>query len=155
MWEKKDLDSTKSTLTSGIIMCWERIDKRMGSKRGTVYWDQKWYEHGWMDGWMDEWMRTSVHGRTLCKEYSLAPSPSTEPWSNALGRVISMNKPNIQFNVCSLFRRSLNHISILRVTLNEKHQQTMMAALRHSHGLDSSTNTLLHFFLASRQFTTL
>ena len=59
-----------------------------------------------MDGWMDGWMRTSVHGRTLCKEYSLAPSPSTEPWSNALGRVISMNKPNIQFNVCSLFTQS-------------------------------------------------
>ena len=45
MWEKKDLDSTKSTLTSGIIMCWERIDKREGSEQGTVYWDQKWYEH--------------------------------------------------------------------------------------------------------------
>ena len=45
MWEKKNLDSTKSTLTSGIIMCWERIDKREGSEQGTVYWDQKWYEH--------------------------------------------------------------------------------------------------------------
>ena len=45
MWEKKNLDSTKSTLTSGIIMCWERIDKREGSEQGRVYWDQKWYEH--------------------------------------------------------------------------------------------------------------
>ena len=42
---ERDLNSTKSTLTSGIIMCWERIDKREGSEQGRVYWDQKWYEH--------------------------------------------------------------------------------------------------------------
>ena len=39
---EKDLNSTKSTLTSGIIMCWNKIDTREGSERGTAYWDQKW-----------------------------------------------------------------------------------------------------------------
>ena len=112
MWEKKDLDSTKSTLTSGIIMCWERIDKREGSEQGTVYWDQKWYEHTvqrvstesrkYTEGNVHRQNEKQYMMAMLCHSYTL--DCSTRHWRFCL--------------ICFLPQGSSQHFNIYIINLN-------------------------------------
>ena len=112
MWEKKDLDSTKSTLTSGIIMCWERIDKREGSEQGRVYWDQKWYEHTvqrvstesrkYTEGNVHRQNEKQYMMAMLCHSYTL--DCSTRHWRFCL--------------ICFLPQGSSQHFNIYIINLN-------------------------------------
>ena len=56
----------------------DHVKLSLGAQRVETKWQLKNFETaecGWMDGCA---VRTLVHGRTLSKEYSLAPSSSTQ-----------------------------------------------------------------------------